>query len=140
WLENKFGDAIRAAAADVLGQPTQVRFVIDPELFQAARREQTEVEASRRTVGAPANAKLPCAADVAETRERTEPAAAPRLVGAAKRRWLRLSDFVVGACNRVAHASALSVIEEPGQGPNPLILHGPVGTGKSHLLQGIYAG
>jgi chromosomal replication initiator protein len=51
-----------------------------------------------------------------------------------------LSDFVVGACNRVAHASALSVVEDPGQGANPLVIHGPVGTGKTHLLEGVYAG
>ncbi|MBV9125088.1 MAG: chromosomal replication initiator protein DnaA, partial [Planctomycetes bacterium] len=43
-------------------------------------------------------------------------------------------------CNRLAHASALSVIEAPGEGANPLVLHGPVGTGKTHLLEGIYAG
>jgi chromosomal replication initiator protein len=47
---------------------------------------------------------------------------------------------VVGSCNRVAHASALSVVEAPGEGPNPLVLHGPVGTGKTHLLEGVYAG
>jgi chromosomal replication initiator protein len=51
-----------------------------------------------------------------------------------------LSEFVVGPCNRVAHASALSAVEEPGQGANPLVLHGPVGTGKTHLLEGIYIG
>jgi chromosomal replication initiator protein len=47
---------------------------------------------------------------------------------------------VVGPCNRVAHASALSVVEEPGEHANPLVLHGPVGTGKTHLLEGVYAG
>src|SRR5262249_15305566 len=47
---------------------------------------------------------------------------------------------VVGACNRVAHASALSAVEEPGQSANPLVLYGPVGTGKTHLLEGIYIG
>lgn len=55
------------------------------------------------------------------------------------RRWKSLAEFVVGTCNRVAHASAMSVVEEPGQGANPLVLHGPVGTGKTHLLEGIFA-
>jgi len=40
----------------------------------------------------------------------------------------------------VAHASALSVVEEPGEAVNPLVVHGPVGTGKTHLLEGVYAG
>jgi chromosomal replication initiator protein len=40
----------------------------------------------------------------------------------------------------VAHASAASVAEEPGQGANPLVLHGPVGTGKTHLLEGVFVG
>ncbi len=39
----------------------------------------------------------------------------------------------------MAHASALSVVEEPGIGVNPLVLYGPIGTGKTHLLEGIYA-
>ncbi len=69
-------------------------------------------------------------------RSPTEPPAAPKRT----RRWRKLSEFVVGPCNRVAHASALSVVEAPGEGPNPLVLHGPVGTGKTHLLEGIYAG
>jgi chromosomal replication initiator protein len=40
----------------------------------------------------------------------------------------------------VAFAAAQSVIEAPGEGANPIVLHGPVGTGKTHLLEGIYAG
>src|SRR5207249_8252725 len=56
------------------------------------------------------------------------------------RRWHELKEFVVGAGNRVAFAAAQSVVEEPGQGANPLVIHGPVGTGKTHLLEGIFAG
>ncbi len=51
-----------------------------------------------------------------------------------------MAEFAVGPCNRVAHASALSVVEEPSQGANPLVFHGTVGTGKTHLLEGIYVG
>ncbi|MFL5329850.1 MAG: chromosomal replication initiator protein DnaA [Gemmataceae bacterium] len=56
------------------------------------------------------------------------------------RRWHDFKDFVVGASNRVAFAAAQSVVEDPGQGANPLVIHGSVGTGKTHLLEGIYAG
>src|SRR6202034_275712 len=60
--------------------------------------------------------------------------------GQRTRCWRRLGEVVVGPCNRVAYAAAMSAVEEPGQGVNPLVLHGPVGTGKTHLLEGIYAG
>jgi chromosomal replication initiator protein len=115
WLQKKFADALGAATAEVFGRALPVRFVIDPELFQATRRAQEELAA-------------------APPRETALPQAAPKRA----RRWHRLEEFVVGACNRVAHAAALSVVEEPGA--SPLVLHGPVGTGKTHLLEGMYAG
>lgn len=64
----------------------------------------------------------------------------PTLTPRTGRRWKSLADFVVGPCNRVAHASAASVVEDPGQGANPLVLHGPTGVGKTHLLEGIVSG
>jgi chromosomal replication initiator protein len=130
---------VRAAASEALERPMQVRFVIDPELFRAARKEQ---EAGRETKSQNPLVETPkTKVDEKPTAPKEEPAAdaRPRSVKRA-RHWRRLNDFVVGACNRVAHASALSVVEEPGQGGNPLVLHGPVGTGKTHLLEGIYVG
>lgn len=166
WLEHTFGEAVRAAAAETAGGPMPVRWAVDAESFaepgdgkQEAGNTKHETPNTKldttgsRTdpahrVGPPkAREQTDLFGDPVPPRrakpKRPDPEAVgfdPAITPRAGRRWKKLDDFVVGPCNRVAHASAASVVEDPGQGANPLVLHGPTGVGKTHLLEGVYLG
>jgi len=46
-------------------------------------------------------------------------------------------DNMIMTVNRFAHATAVSVVGNPGNLYNPLVLHGPSGTGKTHFLNAL---
>ena len=55
-----------------------------------------------------------------------------------RRKFASLSSFVIGQSNRLAFVSAEMIARRPGQ-ITPLLIHGPTGVGKTHLLEGIWS-
>lgn len=46
-------------------------------------------------------------------------------------------NFIMGSCNRFAHAASMAVADNPHLVYNPLVIYGPSGVGKTHLLLAI---
>lgn len=53
-------------------------------------------------------------------------------------RVLKLEDFIIGPNNRLAYTAALEMINDKYPTFNPLFIHGTVGVGKTHILQGVW--
>jgi chromosomal replication initiator protein len=146
WLEHTFGNDVRQAIAAAHGTPVEV--IWSTESGANGKLAEPLVPADNPAPRIPATSSsprvdlfgdpLPKPKTKAKRADADADVAAPSKRSG--RRWRSLQDFISGACNRVASASAQSIVEEPGQAANPLVLHGPVGTGKTHLLEGVYVG
>lgn len=55
-----------------------------------------------------------------------------------QRRYADLLDLVEGTCNEFALSAARQVCQAPGVQFTSLFVHGPVGVGKTHILEGIH--
>ncbi|MBI4716570.1 MAG: chromosomal replication initiator protein DnaA [Planctomycetes bacterium] len=128
WIERNFAQVIREAAREVTGREFALTFAIDPDLARTLGRKQPD-----RQVDFIANNPDRLAREHKRNGLRPLPLQSSPLKG-------RVDEFVVGSSNRMAHAAALSVIENPGGCYNPLFLHGGCGLGKTHLLQAICNG
>ncbi len=108
WIDTRFGRHLGDAAAHVLGDGALVQLVADSGQSAALEHERT---------------LAPSVMGLAE-----DDTLSPKLT---------FEQFVIGDCNRFAHAAALAVAELPGQAYNPLFIYGPPGVGKTHLLHSI---
>ena len=131
WLENRLYDVIARTLSNVIGRRVTVRFVVWSDEIIAPNLAMVNGNGRAEMLPAPA----PATNGYANGHARRD--AEPTTDEPALNRRNTFSTFIVGPNNRLAHAAALSVAENPGQTYNPLFIYGGVGLGKTHLLHAI---
>jgi chromosomal replication initiator protein len=146
WLRRAFGADVEAVVRRVCGQAAVV-WRADAAVAQhptSAQCPGVAVQAGPPAKAAGALAVRPRKADGARaTPTGISAVAVPSLPGARepatagiRRPQAALETFVVGPSNRMAYAAVELGAGRPGE-MSPLVLHGPTGVGKSHLLEGV---
>jgi chromosomal replication initiator protein len=128
WLRTHFAGEVRECWAAIVGAGGTVEFEIDSEPAAAAETLSGAVTESIEQRSAKKIKPAATAKTAACSTTPTEPA----LV----RRNMRLADFVVGGSNECAFRAA-ELTARGRQLASPLLLCGPTGVGKTHLLRAV---
>jgi len=131
WMQKHFRKAVLETAQHLLGPSARVRFEVDAHLSRPLESNPD------RNSGA---TLLVTGEKDQSQRSSTEQSSTEKRASTEKRgrRFADLADFVQGKCNELPLTAARRICDSPGAKYNPLFLHGGVGTGKTHLLEGIY--
>ena len=164
WIKNHFAASLTEAAEAVAGRPLRLTFAIQDEA-EPPLGDVVEPDADRFhrqpgstvTVPLPGNPKTPLTSPTPppagpdrfspsrsdsspSNRARDESLPRRHTGGSIPRLVRRLDDFVIGPGNQLAFAAAREMAHTAGSAFNPLVIHGGVGLGKTHLLEAIVHG
>jgi chromosomal replication initiator protein len=119
WLRQNFRAEIAKACQEVLSRSLDVRFQVGVQPAAAEAAPKTKAASNRKT---------PAEASPRDARSGVAP----------QRKFSSLDTFVAGAANQVALTSARMVTKQTGKF-SPLLIWGPAGNGKTHLLEGVWS-
>ncbi len=132
-IRRHYADAIQRAGEEVAGHQLQVRYELDDsEQDHRGVSVQFEKDSTPRQAESRSSDRSVRRVEEAELERPRTPSASRR-----RRPSKRLDQFIPGPCNRLALAAAAEVSESLGESFNPLVIHGAIGLGKTHLLEGI---
>lgn len=114
---------LESVAAEVLGETARVEFSMNEELREEAPTPKT--------------LPMVAGANTSTTNRAVSTRSASRSRVTAGRRFSSFETFMVGSSNQLAYQSARLVLDQPGE-MTPLLVHGPTGVGKTHLLEGMW--
>jgi chromosomal replication initiator protein len=136
WVRDRFGRVMQACVTRVMGDGVAVELFAGGGVCGETATDALPGGHGFDRLSPAATARRPPSGQGAPMESRHTSAAATR-AGALPNPKLTFDQFVIGDCNRLAHAAALTVAEMPGQAYNPLFICGPPGVGKTHLLSSI---
>ncbi|MEQ1503874.1 MAG: chromosomal replication initiator protein DnaA [Myxococcota bacterium] len=107
WIGENYLDSLRGEARAILGRPVEMRFTWRDEPTAEEPRPGIDVDGDREPRGLGVNTTQ------------------------------TFDSFVIGECNKFAHAAASAVADHPARNYNPLFIYGSTGLGKTHLMHAI---
>ncbi len=142
WMQRRFGAEINRCVREFIGK-VHIEWSIDTTMGANSDGAATAEVLSAPAVEPDASAVSVSAASAAPIQMPSlaavlNPNDAKTAVSRDGRKYLGFEGFVVGRCNELAFTAARHAAEQPGTHCNPLYLHGPVGTGKTHLAEAIF--
>lgn len=149
FMSKEFRQILKDLATGLLGPASEVRFDVDGSLAQIGQPLSKPglpstpldglalLQAATLTNGVAAPVTSKTVADRESSSANSARPAAP-LPGSRARRYADLADFVVSPGTELAAGTCQKLAKGEPVPFQTLYLHGPVGVGKSHLLEGVY--